>query len=191
MSQNRLRPRQQGAIEAARSWFAAGHQRVLVALPTGSGATAVLADLARREVEAGRRVLVLVYRKQDVEPTAEEFRALGMAPGFDAGKAGQDSVVVASMQSLRGQRLWTVDQRAFRLVILPDAHHAAKWSYKMTLAYLHRAKVLGAIASHLRTDQKAFREVFPACAYRYEDDVASSDEGLYLTAGWAGHRGRA
>ncbi len=72
-----LRPYQLEAVEAVKAAVVDGARRVCVELPTGSGKTHVLAELARRAVAKGLRVLVLAHRAELLKQNAAKL-ALAM-----------------------------------------------------------------------------------------------------------------
>ncbi len=166
----RPRPYQTESIEAARKAFASGARGVLIVLPTGSGKTIVIGEVARMAIDRGGRVLVLAHRSELIAQAREKIEAA--APGVRVDleqaehRAASDAgVVVASVASLRGARLerWAPD--AFSLVIVDEAHHATAEGYRRIFRHFDRARVLGFTATPDRADGTALREVFDVVAY--------------------------
>jgi superfamily II DNA or RNA helicase len=138
-------------------------------LPTGTGKTVVFAELVRRRVAAGRRMLVLAHRTELLEQARDKLTAVGVWAAIEQAekRAGFAPVVVASVQTLRGKRLAALDPKAFDVVV-DEAHHAYAASYRAILEHFEDSLVLGVTATPDRGDGKALGEVFASVAYRYE-----------------------
>lgn len=165
-----LRPYQVEAAQAVEAAWLEGLSRVLVVKATGLGKTVLFASIAQREVEAGGRVLVLAHRTELLEQARAKLQAAGCWAEIEqAGRrAGLASVVVASVQTLRGARLETFDRDAFTHIVIDEAHHAAAKGYRAILDYFASAKVLGVTATPDRGDGAGLDAVFERCVYRYE-----------------------
>jgi DNA repair protein RadD len=102
----KLRDYQYEAIEHTWRWLQRAKTAPVIVLPTGSGKSIVIAEMARRVVELKRRVIVLAHRKELLEQNANELRTL--VPGMDIGvySAGlkqrdtDHAVVFAGIQSV-------------------------------------------------------------------------------------------
>jgi DNA repair protein RadD len=120
-----LRPYQHEAIEHTWQWLRNAKTAPVIVLPTGSGKSIVIAELARRVVELNRRVIVLAHRKELLEQNASELREL--VPSLDVGiySAGlkqrdtDHAVVFAGIQSVVN-RASEFGSRS--LVIVDEAH---------------------------------------------------------------------
>lgn len=175
-----LRPYQISAIEAV-DLELAEHRSTLLVLPTGCGKTVVFAELARREVAAGGRVLVLAHRTELLEQAAKKLLDVGVHASVDQGerKGSQlADVIVASVQTLRGDRLRRYTPTWFTKIVVDEAHHAAAQSYRTILAYFTAAKILGVTATPDRGDGKALGKVFESVAFTYEMRKAIADRYL-------------
>lgn len=166
-----LRPYQIEGVEAIeRCLFEEHHKRTLAVLATGLGKTMIFSEVARREVAKGHRVLVVAHRTELLEQAAAKLGALGLDVGLEQARnfAGGHSVVVASVQTLRGKRLrrWSPDH--FSLVIIDEAHHAAALSYRQILDRFRESRVLGVTATPDRGDGKGLSALFGSVAYRME-----------------------
>jgi len=96
-----LRPYQNQAVDNVVAHFRAGDDPAVVVLPTGSGKSLVIAELARR---ARGRVLVLAHVRELVEQNHAKYLAYGLeADIFSAGLGRKESgrqVVFGSVQSV-------------------------------------------------------------------------------------------
>jgi len=174
-----LRPYQAAAITAVGG--ALGRDRTtLVVLPTGTGKTVVFAELARREVAAGGRVLVLAHRTELLDQAARKLQDVAVSAQLERGslRAGNAQVVVASVQTLHTRRLARFPRDAFQLLVVDEAHHASAATYRAILGYFESAKVLGVTATPDRSDGSALGDVFASCAYRYDLREAIRDQWL-------------
>jgi len=175
-----LRPYQAEAVSAIRERYVAGDRATLLVLPTGTGKTVVFAELARRTVDRGGRVLVLAHRGELLEQAASKLVAVGVRARIEQAerRGGDADAVVASVQTLRGDRLaaWPAD--AFRLVVVDEAHHATAAGYRAILDHFAAARVLGVTATPDRLDGAALGEVFASAAYRYDLAQAIRDGWL-------------
>ena len=104
-----LRDYQVEAVESVEKTWADGHRRCLAVLPTGTGKTTIFAELTRRVVAGGGRVLILVDRELLVRQVAERIRQY-LPPTHRIGRvqAGHNDmaapVVVATRQTLARKR---------------------------------------------------------------------------------------
>lgn len=118
-----LRDYQAEAVDALFRYFEAAEGNPLVAMPTGSGKSLVIADFGRRVLEWGSRAIVATHVQELVEQDAEKLEAL-LGPGLvgvnSAGLGRRDReepILVASVQSvykdaeaLAGRDLVIVDE---------------------------------------------------------------------------------
>src|SRR4051812_34399224 len=108
-----LRPYQIDVIDRTAAEIVAGHRRVLIVAPTGSGKTVIAAAIIAEARENGRRILFIAHRVEIVKQTVTKLYEAGVDAGIiQAGfppRPGQP-VQVASIQSLH--------QRAFRSSVM-------------------------------------------------------------------------
>lgn len=169
------RPYQVEAIAA----IAEQHREVrstLLVMPTGTGKTRTFSAVAHAERGP---VLVLAHREELIE---QGRRALAKHTGdlVTTEKAEQfasgSRIVVASVQTLKGDRLAGFARRFDpRLIIVDEAHHAVSPSYRAILDAFPAAKILGVTATPDRADEKAMGQVFDSVAYVYEIQQAIAD----------------
>jgi len=164
---------QREAVEATRKAWAAGMMRPAVVLPTGSGKTLPIAELAKIDLREGSaRVLVLAHRDELIRQAVEEIK--GAAPYLRVGvcKAGEDQVgapvVVASVQTLRHE----TRRRRVRnvgLVIVDECHHATAPTYREILDHYgcfgSGARAVGFTATMSRGDGVGLGSVWQDVVY--------------------------
>ena len=165
-----LRPYQQDFVSGVAHGFNNGFMRQLGVLPTGGGKTIVFAKIAQRFWEKrGERTLVLAHREELISQAADKIQtATGLVPSIEkASQRGEmDSpVVVASIQTMQGDRLqrWASDH--FGLVVADEAHHVLADQWRRTLDHFSPARVLGVTATPDRSDKKRLADFFDNLAY--------------------------
>ncbi|WP_435630958.1 DEAD/DEAH box helicase [Carnimonas bestiolae] len=118
----KLRPYQQQAVERVIVYFRHSDEPAVVVLPTGSGKSLVIAELARL---ARGRVLVLAHVRELVEQNHAKYEAYGLeADIFSAGlkrKQSSRQVVFASVQSVVNS-LSSFADGSFTLLVIDECH---------------------------------------------------------------------
>ncbi|MCX2522793.1 DEAD/DEAH box helicase [Larsenimonas rhizosphaerae] len=166
MTQVSLRPYQQEAVRRVVDWFRRSSEPAVVVLPTGSGKSLVIAELARL---ARGRVLVLAHVRELVEQNHAKYEAYGLqADIFSAGLGRKETarqVVFGSVQSV-ANRLDAFGGGDFTLLVIDECHRvdvsddATRVSrYQQVIDHLRAAnpnlKVLGLTATPFRLGQGA------------------------------------
>ncbi len=179
-----LRPYQQEARAAVHARFDGGDRAVLVVMPTGSGKTIVFARVARDLCDRGQRGLVLAHRGELLDQARRHLERLNLRVAIEvadqhANPRGLfDDVVVASVQTMQGDRLGRWDPERFDFIVVDEAHHALAKSYRRILEHFARAKLLGVTATPERGDDGKLGLVFPVLAYEYS--LTNAVEAGYL-----------
>jgi ATP-dependent helicase IRC3 len=179
-----LRDYQRDAIRAIGAAHAAGRNRLLVVLPTGTGKTVVFADLIRRRPG---RALVLAHRDELIQQAVSKLKSAW--PGAPVGvvKAERDEhdarVVVASVQTLAYPRRLARLVPDFTTVIVDEAHHAEARSYRRILAHLRAFEpdgplTVGFTATPERADGRSLAAVWTG-GIVYRRDILEM-----MQAGW-------
>ncbi|AMC99694.1 DEAD/DEAH box helicase [Halomonas chromatireducens] len=160
-----LRPYQQQAVKRVVEHFRAGHEPAVVVLPTGSGKSLVIAELARL---ARGRVLVLAHVRELVVQNHAKYQDYGLeADIFSAGLGLKESarqVVFGSVQSVMRNldRFAAGDhpRGAFTLLVIDECHRVSMdedSSYRRVIDRLRRhnpsLKILGLTATPYRLGQ--------------------------------------
>ncbi len=157
-----LRPYQHRAIEDLRNAYRSGARAPLLVAPTGAGKTVILAAITASATERGRKVLILVHRRELIHQASSKLTAAGVEHGIIAAgvQRADASVQVASVQTLT-RRLDTIDWQPC-LIIIDEAHHAAAGSWSQILNHWPGALRLGVTATPCRLDGRGLRDTFDA-----------------------------
>lgn len=117
----KLRDYQQEAVDSTLKHFRKSNESAVIVLPTGSGKSLVIAELARL---ARRKILVLTHVKELVEQNHKKFESYGLQAGiYSAGlkqKDTQQQVTFASIQS--ASRNLDQFSEPYSLIIIDECH---------------------------------------------------------------------
>jgi len=117
----KLRDYQQEAVSSVLKHFRKTNESAVIVLPTGSGKSLVIAELARL---AKRKILVLTHVKELVEQNHQKYETYGVTAGiYSAGlklKETQHQVTFASIQSA-ARNLDDFDE-PYSLIIIDECH---------------------------------------------------------------------
>lgn len=163
-----LRPHQEEMLSASCRSLDEGCDPLVVS-PTATGKTVVMSALARKYIEAGKRVLVLAHRKELLEQIRETMMRSGVHAEIEQAHRRATrfaDAVVASVQTVSRARR-QVRGPKFGLVIVDEAHHVVADSYKTAIERhsADRRRVIGFTATAERLDGKNLGEVFNAVAF--------------------------
>lgn len=155
-----LRDYQSRAIHDLRTAYRSGARAPLLVLPTGGGKTIVFSAITEGAVARGRRVLILVHRRELIRQASAKLTMAGVEHGIiAAGFQPSDHLVqVASVQTLvrrLGGIQWAPD-----LIVIDEAHHAVAGSWSTTLAHWPQALRLGVTATPVRRDGRGLGAMF-------------------------------
>lgn len=121
MAHFQLRDYQKEAVDATLTHFRKSNESAVIVLPTGSGKSLVIAELARL---AKRKILVLTHVKELVEQNHQKFESYGTKAGiYSAGlkkKQTQHQITFASIQSAARNLDHFSD--AYSLIIIDECH---------------------------------------------------------------------
>lgn len=154
------------------------------------GKTLVFSRVVEACVQRGKRALILAHREELIEGAREKLIASTGVDLFQVGvemasnkAADHHRVVVASVQTLKGDRLRRLPASEFGLVVVDEAHHSTAKSYKTIIDHFPDAKLLGVTATPDRMDGKGLGQVFASVAYVYEIADAIRDGYLVRVTG--------
>ena len=141
-----LRPYQQAAVDAVYEHLRSKETNPCVVLPTGTGKSLVLAQIAKDAMEKwSGRVLILAHVKELLEQNADKIRKLcpELKIGiYSAGLRSRDTteqVIVAGIQSVYNK---ACELDAFDLVIVDEAHAISSEGDGMYRTFLADMKVI-------------------------------------------------
>jgi len=155
-----LRDYQARAIHDLRTAYRSGARAPLLVAATGCGKTVVFSAITAGAVERGRRVLILVHRRELIRQASAKLTWAGVAHGIIA--AGFDTsdhpVQVASVQTLARRlklQTWQPD-----LIVVDEAHHAVAGTWANVLSHWPEAYRLGVTATPVRRDGRGLGAMF-------------------------------
>ena len=121
MARFQLRDYQQEAVTATLKHFRKTNESAVIVLPTGSGKSLVIAELARL---ANHKILVLTHVKELVEQNHQKYESFGLIAGiYSAGlkqKETEHQVTFASIQS--AARNLKDFSEPYSLIIIDECH---------------------------------------------------------------------
>ncbi len=173
-----LRPYQvEAATRIGGGWE--GNRSQLVVMPTGTGKTRLFSEVAKHWPGP---VVVIAHRTELIDQARRALEE-NCAELVSTEKAEQRAygtrIVVASVQTLKGDRLDSFARRhPATLVICDEAHHAVSPSYRVIFDAFPDAKLLGVTATPDRSDELAMGQVFDRVAFVYEIQDAIRDKYL-------------
>ena len=160
-----LRGYQKRAVRDVERKFLTLRSVLLTEFP-GAGKTHEAAEIIRRYLARGKRVLILAHRSEILKQTARKLKQAGVPAaslGFIWAEMGLNlgaPIQIASVATLV-KRLQSPDfDLEFDLVVVDEAHHAQAASWRKILARYPAAKTLGLSATPERLDGKPLREFF-------------------------------
>jgi superfamily II DNA or RNA helicase len=161
----KLRPYQKTAINTVVGGFHKHKTQLLVAA-TGAGKTVIFSEIAGM---GKGKILVLAHRSELIDQAAETMASLsGRSTSIEQGTRQADrgaEIIVASVQTLQGERLATWPTDHFSLIICDEAHHAVSASWQTVVNHFGTAKVLGVTATPSRADGRKLGNYFERVAY--------------------------
>jgi len=145
---------QTAALKAA--WRELKHKKaVQVVLPSGSGKTRVIAELADKFYrETGKRTLIIAPMRELVlhaEREVTKYTRLSVSVEM-AEQRARDTTVVCATKHTMSSRLKSYKRNAFGLVVFDESDLAAADTYDAIKKYFHKAKVYGTTATPDRYD---------------------------------------
>lgn len=135
------------------------NSRVLFQCPTGAGKTVIFSSIARDYINADKRVMVLVHRRELIQQAAQKFYKFGIrsaiiAPDY-AYRPGHETQIASIQSLIRRKMPWDID-----LIICDEAHHSPASSYRKVYENYPNAVILGVTATPIRTNGNGFQDQF-------------------------------
>ena len=132
-----------------------GGNSVLLAAPTGSGKTLVLAEIAKPRLEQGLRIGLLVHRQELLE---QSHKAILRQTGYDAGIVWKDRrewdrlITIIAQDTLHGAEI-PLDFLLY-LLMVDECHHASAPTWLQSIERLAPEHLAGASATPFRHDRE-------------------------------------
>ena len=149
-----LRDYQADDVRKLRNCYSWGNRAVCYQLPTGGGKTVVFSYIVSGAVAKGRKVAVVVHRRELVSQASAKLTWAGVPHGIQARGLDRDHdepVQVMSIQTIIN-RLDALPQ--FGLIVLDECHHCRAATWAKFLASQPDAHILGVSATPARLDGK-------------------------------------
>lgn len=162
-----------------------GISRSLAVLATGAGKTIIFAKFLDAFLKKGERALVLAHRDELLTQAISKLAAAAPSLHVEREQANQKaskkisgwarnlksidrSVVVATIQSMKGKRLEAWPKDTFSCVIIDEAHHSVAGIYVDLLKHFGcmegKTRLVGVTATPGRTDGVGLRFVYQEIA---------------------------
>ena len=159
-----LRPYQHDIIAEFHPVIAAGHKRIILVAPTGSGKTVIGADIIGSFIRTAKSVLVLAHRREIITQTASKLFNVGIPHGII--QAGFRTRPLESVQVASIQTLWVRTQNGAMelppadLLWIDEAHHCPANTYRKIINCYPNAILLGTTATPCRGDGRGLGGIF-------------------------------
>lgn len=134
----KLRDYQIDLIKQTRNAWSGGHRRPCIVLPCGGGKSIIVADIAKRTTDNGKRVLFLVHRKELCEQIESTFRDYGV-------NLNLCDICMVQTATRRIHKLQTPT-----LIITDENHHSPAASYRRIYDAFSNAFSVGVTATPSR-----------------------------------------
>jgi DNA repair protein RadD len=144
--------------------IAAGHRRILLVSPTGSGKTVIAAEIIRRLNVERKDVLFIDHLREITKQTSKKLNDFGVFNGIiQAGIRATPiaGVQVASIQTLFGRSgSGRLELPPAKVIFIDEAHHSVARTYRRILEKYPDAIVIGLTATPCRGDGRGLGGLF-------------------------------
>lgn len=149
-----LRDYQKLAVDQIRAEIQKGNRRILLVLPTGSGKSHTMGDIAKKAIDRLHKILALMHRRQLVTQLMQRFEECGVNSAIIM--SGEDhnldcSAQIATCQTYaRRLNLKKNNNKFFidaKIVFIDEAHHALSNTYQDILSNYNDKIVIGVTAT--------------------------------------------
>lgn len=142
-----LREYQKNLIgQVAKAWRE-GFRKPCIVLPCGGGKSVIVADIAKKTTDNGKRVLFIVHRKELCTQIEETFRNYGV---------NMDLCTVAMVQTASRH---ITQIRPPKLIITDENHHCLADSYRKIYDFFPNAYCVGVTATPVRLNGSGLGDV--------------------------------
>lgn len=150
-----LRDYQKDLVDAVRNEIIKGNKRVIMTLPTGGGKTYIMADIAKRSVENGHNVLILMHRRLLVYQMRDRFIDYKLDCGIIM--SGMETsldcpVQIGTIQTYhRRLKIDEIERNQFfinaSVVMIDEAHRSLSRTFQEALSHYENKIVIGVTAT--------------------------------------------
>ena len=149
-----LRDYQKKAVDQIRSEIQKGNRRVLLVLPTGSGKSHTMGDIAKKAIDKSHKILALMHRRQLVTQLLQRFEECGVNSAMIM--SGEEhnldcNAQIATCQTYTRRLKLKKDNNNFfidaAIVFIDEAHHALSNTYQNILSNYNEKIVIGVTAT--------------------------------------------
>jgi superfamily II DNA or RNA helicase len=157
----KLYPHQLAQVDEIRATIRAGHRRVLLVSPTGSGKGTIATWMIHKATERKSRVLFLVNRRELVKDTSRRLDRLGVDHGVIMGDHPRRkpwlNIHVASIDTLQRREV----PPPADLIFADECHFSISPTWRKVLDR-YTCPVIGMSATPIRADGRGLGEFFDA-----------------------------
>ena len=160
-----LRDYQLAVVTDIERAIAAGHRRIVLVAPTGSGKTIVAGEIIQQFTERYRPVLVLAHQLEIITQTSAKLYSRDIRHGII--KAGIEPRPMERVQLASVQTLWirAVRSGAMRLpladlIVIDECHHATARTWRLLIDAYPDATLIGLTATPCRGDGRGLGGIF-------------------------------
>jgi superfamily II DNA or RNA helicase len=157
-----VRAYQMALIELIRGAFRAGHRRVLMQSVTGSGKTVMFTFILSAMLQAGKRIAILLHRRELVDQVDRYLTALGIPHGIIAAGYRTDIAAAVQVCSVPSVVHCLGALAGVDLMIVDEAHHGPSKTWLKIFAAHPKAWLLGVTATPQRLDGRGLNDIFDA-----------------------------
>lgn len=155
-----LRDYQKSLLDQVKTHLKKGSKSPLLVLPTGAGKTIIFSELSKYLTQQGKKVLILVHRRELVKQACNKLDAINTTYGVIAPtyKSTNDLLQVASVYTL-SRRMHKLNY-APDYIIFDEAHHVAAKTWVEVVDFYKDAIRIGVTATPMRLDNKPLGNYF-------------------------------
>ena len=158
-----LRDYQIEVLDHLRTSLKQGAKAPLLVLPTGAGKTVIFAELAKDFVNQGKKVLILVHRRELVKQACEKLDLINVSYGIIAAGFEPNAdygLQVASVYTLYRKIASDKDSFIPDVIIFDEAHHVAAGTWTTIINKYKTAIRVGVTATPIRLDNRPLGKFF-------------------------------
>lgn len=175
-----LREYQETARKKVHEEIEKGNNTLLI-MATGTGKTHVFSHIEKDYVDQGKRVLSLAHLDPLITQAARKIHDItGIIPHIEQAKQWAEPdhpLIIASVPTLRGDRLKRFPEDNFGLIVTDEAHHGPAKTYQGIYDHFTSPR-LGVTATADRVDRKHLGEIYDSVAFEYTIADAIEDKWL-------------